>query len=385
MNWKTEYSFVASTWSCLLASVGLLLTADVARADQTIADNLIIQGFLDVAGPVTITTTLSPSINFNQVGDITHAAQKWQVFANEAEFSLSNLTDPQNLRFPFSLRASAPDDSFVIGDLGFVGINIPFPTNPQAPLHVNAKAGTTTAESIAMFTVADDTVGRLVINNNSSTNGIFHPRIQGLAKSQATPLNMEGLIGSDVGGNPCVSFNAAKSIGGAIVNRPLVAFRNNITIKAFIAANGDMTATSFNPSSSRKIKEHIRDLDSHAAAAALRQLTPVEFVYKDDHSREQRVGFIAEDVPEIVANADRKSVPIMDVVALVTRVVKDQQQTIERQAKTIDELNGRLKESSEAQQSAMDSQRQSAELQAKAIKELTDRLTALEARKREEK
>ena len=75
----------------------------------------------------------------------------------------------------------------------------------------------------------------------------------------------------------------------------------------------------------------------------------------------------------------------MDVVALVTRVVKDQQQTIERQAKTIDELNGRLKESSEAQQSAMDSQRQSAELQAKAIKELTDRLTALEARKREEK
>ena len=58
---------------------------------------------------------------------------------------------------------------------------------------------------------------------------------------------------------------------------------------------------------------------------------------KDDPTCEQRVGFIAEDVPEIVANADRKSVPIMDVVALLTGVVKEKQQTIEEQKQSNDE------------------------------------------------
>jgi len=45
--------------------------------------------------------------------------------------------------------------------------------------------------------------------------------------------------------------------------------------------------------------------DSAKASAALQQLTPVEYVYKDDPTAEGRVGFIAEDVPAIVANADR--------------------------------------------------------------------------------
>ena len=85
------------------------------------------------------------------------------------------------------------------------------------------------------------------------------------------------------------------------------------------------------------LKRDIVDLDSLKASSALKELTPVEYTYNDDPSGEKRVGFIAEDVPEIVANADRKSVPIMDVVALLTRVVKDQQQTIDEQRKTIDD------------------------------------------------
>lgn len=112
--------------------------------------------------------------------------------------------------------------------------------------------------------------------------------------------------------------------------------------KATIAANGDITATSFNPSSSREMKEDIVDLDAASASDALQMLNPVKYVYKDDESREPRVGFIAEDVPELVANADRKSDPIMDVVALLTRVVKDQQQTIDEQKKINDTLIKRL-------------------------------------------
>ena len=44
---------------------------------------------------------------------------------------------------------------------------------------------------------------------------------------------------------------------------------------------------------------------------------------------ESYVGFIAEDVPALVATADRNGVSSMDVVAVLTRVIQDQQRRIE--------------------------------------------------------
>jgi hypothetical protein len=40
------------------------------------------------------------------------------------------------------------------------------------------------------------------------------------------------------------------------------------------------------------------------------------------------VGFIAEDVPALVARKDRKSLSPMDIVAVLTKVVQEQKQTI---------------------------------------------------------
>ncbi len=41
------------------------------------------------------------------------------------------------------------------------------------------------------------------------------------------------------------------------------------------------------------------------------------------------MGFIAEDVPELVANKDRKGLSPMDIVAVLTKVVQRQQKDIE--------------------------------------------------------
>jgi hypothetical protein len=41
------------------------------------------------------------------------------------------------------------------------------------------------------------------------------------------------------------------------------------------------------------------------------------------------VGFIAEDVPDLVATADRKGLSSMDVAAVLTKVIQQQQRTIE--------------------------------------------------------
>ena len=93
--------------------------------------------------------------------------------------------------------------------------------------------------------------------------------------------------------------------------------------------------------SSREYKTDIRKLSTQKAIDALEKLNPVEFAYKTD-SQETHVGFIAEDVPELVASKDRKGMSSMDVVAVLTKVVQEQQKIVKEQRTTIAELSRRL-------------------------------------------
>jgi hypothetical protein len=79
--------------------------------------------------------------------------------------------------------------------------------------------------------------------------------------------------------------------------------------------------------SSRELKEEIEGLSAEEAQGALAGLSPVKYNYKADKA-ERHVGFIAEDVPELVASKDRKTVSPMDVVGVLTKVVQEQQKTI---------------------------------------------------------
>jgi hypothetical protein len=57
-------------------------------------------------------------------------------------------------------------------------------------------------------------------------------------------------------------------------------------------------------------------------------------VDKDD----RHVGFIAEDVPDLVASKDRKGLSSMDIVALLTKVVQEQQKAIKALSEKLAEL-----------------------------------------------
>jgi hypothetical protein len=73
-------------------------------------------------------------------------------------------------------------------------------------------------------------------------------------------------------------------------------------------------------------KQDVEDLPVADAMAALRGLRPVTFRYVGND--EARAGFIAEEVPELLATGDRKSLSPMEIVAVLTRVVQDQQRQI---------------------------------------------------------
>ena len=66
----------------------------------------------------------------------------------------------------------------------------------------------------------------------------------------------------------------------------------------------------------------------------LATLDPVKFNYKSDTS-EKHVGFIAEDVPGLVATKDGKGLSPMDIVAVLTKVVQEQQRKLQDQQRAM--------------------------------------------------
>jgi hypothetical protein len=94
-------------------------------------------------------------------------------------------------------------------------------------------------------------------------------------------------------------------------------------------------------SSSRDYKDDVEALRTEDAFDALKGLNPVRFVYRADRSQ-RHVGFLAEEVPELVATKDRKGLSSMDIVAVLTKVVQEQQATAQKQQAVINTLMDKL-------------------------------------------
>ena len=80
---------------------------------------------------------------------------------------------------------------------------------------------------------------------------------------------------------------------------------------------------------------------SLADSKTLENLKPVAFNYKEG-DQDLHVGFIAEDVPELVATSDRKGLESMDIVAVLTKVVQEQQRSISELQEEIGQLKTAL-------------------------------------------
>jgi hypothetical protein len=94
--------------------------------------------------------------------------------------------------------------------------------------------------------------------------------------------------------------------------------------------------------SSREYKDNIEVLATEEALDTLKGLNPVKFAYKADRT-EKHVGFIAEEVPDLIATKDRKGLSPMDIVAVLTKVVQEQQKTISSLSEKVSELEKALK------------------------------------------
>ena len=108
------------------------------------------------------------------------------------------------------------------------------------------------------------------------------------------------------------------------IDNPTNDFTNTKMVVAGVTVfeNGHLVTAS-----SRELKTDIKPLDPQAAMDALHKLQPVSYEYKAQKG-EPVVGFIAEDVPDLVAMPSRKSFDSAEVVAVLTSVVKEQEKSL---------------------------------------------------------
>jgi hypothetical protein len=105
---------------------------------------------------------------------------------------------------------------------------------------------------------------------------------------------------------------------------------------AYVSAGGAWVNAS-----SRQYKENINTLTMEEANQTLDGLSPVKYNYKTD-KEDKHVGFIAEDVPDLVATKDRKGLSALDIVAVLTKVVQEQKDMIAELSKKVDAMQHEL-------------------------------------------
>ena len=96
-----------------------------------------------------------------------------------------------------------------------------------------------------------------------------------------------------------------------------------------LSPNGDaILGGVLRQNSSRALKDQIHDLAYEEAIDALQSLNPVQFTLKSDSEAKRRLGFISEELPQLLAALDRMTVCPINIIAVVTKVVQAQQQAI---------------------------------------------------------
>jgi hypothetical protein len=216
---------------------------------------------------------------------------------------LAALKGTRNFLVKFS-DTTQGGNSQIYDDGNQVGIGT---TEPKQRLEVNG--------SIQIHEQNSSVAGLMITQSSGDTGYIMHNRASTLT------------IGA--GSQDRITIDRDGNVGIAVArpDHPL-----EMASGAYVSAGGVWTN-----SSSRDRKENIATLPADTAASALMALEPVVFNYRNE-SGEEYVGFIAEDVPELVATGDRDALSTMDIVAVLTRVVQEQQNKINELEARLDAL-----------------------------------------------
>ncbi|MBC8116105.1 MAG: tail fiber domain-containing protein [Candidatus Saccharimonas sp.] len=271
-----------------------------------------------------------PTLRLEWVTDGPHAI--WDLRGTSDNFDLVDVSSGDII--PFTVQTGTPVNTMVLADTGSVGIGT---ANPDTNSKLDIRSSLINGLLMKRSTVD---AHYLRVENSA---GVFRTGVQGNGDAQFGALSPGKGLNLLAGGATKLLMNSTGQI--SFGNAP-----PTITDKALVhTSTAHLTiGGTWTNASSRDLKQDIEPITSEQAREAVRALQPVGYRYKNELD-ERYVGFIAEDVPELVATSDRKGLAPMDITAVLTRVVQDQdklneqqQQTIDRQQQLIDSLSKRL-------------------------------------------
>ncbi len=230
----------------------------------------------------------------------------------------------------YAFDQSSPPDSLIVDTTGNVGVGT---ASPQAKLDVRGKIessfnGENPTGLLELMTLkaTNTTPGQFsdagIVLENAGTSG-FKWSFRTLENTGGFAASKQGTGGKEfevrnptgVAANTELHLaNGASNVGGQWLN-----------------------------ASSRSYKKDIVDLSREDAMATLNGLNSVTYKFKRDEDNTQRVGFIAEDVPALIATKDKKTVDSLQIISVLTKVAKIQNKAIEKQQRSLLETQSQMK------------------------------------------
>jgi hypothetical protein len=239
----------------------------------------------------------------------------WRITINDASNGGGNyfgIDDVDGGRSVFRIEAGAPSNALYVEDYGRIGFGT---STPAVELHI-MDGNTPTVRLDQDGSNGWPTQAWDVGGNEASffirdvTNASALPfRIEPGSESNSLAIKNEGKVGIGTW-EPEAALHV---VGDALIS-------GNLEI-----------------GSSRAIKQNIAPIEKGEAMHTLEQLSPVRFNYTAT-PEEESIGFIAEDVPDLVATKNRKSISPMDVIAVLTKVIQEQQKSIEELSARINDI-----------------------------------------------
>lgn len=286
---------------------------------------------------IDIKTGDTPSIRLQQDGTSGFEPQTWDLAGNEAGFFVRDATSGSTL--PFRVRAGAPSSAVDIQSDGDVGVGT---SSPSADINPGAAD-----EDASLHIRRTDRAATLFVESTGTASAAVRFEATNATTQQARLDLANALLEYRFinNGNRVQWFDVTNNNEVMTLRNSVVGIRNNnpgfpleIGTDATNGNGAHVTiAGIFTNGSTRKSKERIVDLDGEAALAAFDKLNPVTY-YGKNQDDEQYVGFIADDVPELVAMNDRSGIAAIEIAALLTKVVQEQRETITRLAKRVESL-----------------------------------------------
>jgi Chaperone of endosialidase len=244
----------------------------------------------------------SPTIRLEQDTSASEIAQTWDLGGNESNFFIRDAT--HSSKIPFSIEPDAPTNSLFVDSNGAIGQGT---QSPSYRFHQVTDSSTNAQVVLARTSGAETILAATSIFGFVGTKNNYALRF--LANdSRVMDLNPDG------------ATNDLEMANGAVCT----------------------SAGVWTNASSRELKENIINLGTDEAVKTLKKLEPVKFNYKR-LKEEQYVGFIADDVPDLVAVNGRKGLAPMDIVAVLTKVMQQQQTTINQLKEKVSKLEQMIK------------------------------------------